>query len=163
MVNNLGSGSKLDRAESLGWLIAIISADMEKLLDAQLKEIGLSINLWPTLFALWEKDGLTQSELAAKCNTAHYTTTRVLNHLEKMELVKRKHHPASKRTRIVHLTKKAQNIRQQALSKARKCNAEVLSELTILEAEVLHSILVKIVTNSHPEIKPIKRVKSSNA
>lgn len=54
-------------------------------LDKHLKEIGLNIDLWPTWFALWEEDGLTQPELTSRCNTAHYTTTPLFDSLEQKD------------------------------------------------------------------------------
>lgn len=143
-VNALDKNEHVTRTESLLWLVTVICNDMQKNLDAYLKQIGLNINLWPTLFALWEQDGLTQSELTIRCNTAHYTTTRVLNHLEANGLVQRHLHPKSKRSHLVYLTEKAQLIKSQALASARTCNAEFLSHLSQSESELLISALQKL-------------------
>lgn len=127
-------------------MIAVLSADLADTFDSYLKDIGLTLNHWPTLFALWEDDGLTQSELAARCNTAHYTTTRILDSLEKMELLERRPHPTSRRAHLVYLTDKGRNLEEEATAKAIKCNEEFLSALTANEQTQLISLVMKMLT-----------------
>jgi DNA-binding MarR family transcriptional regulator len=137
---------KLPRDMSFGWQIAVLGANMSDSLDKELKSIGLSINQWPTLFALWEEDGLTQTELTSRCNTAHYTTTRLLDSLEKMGLVERQPHPTSRRAHLVYLTKKGRNLEEEAVTKARAVNAKFLSSLSKKEQEQVASLILKMTT-----------------
>lgn len=123
----------LPRHKSFGWLIAVLADEMEKDLNSNLETLGININHWPTLFALWEQDGLTQSELTDRCNTAHYTTTRLLDALEKKGLTERRCHPTSRRTHLVYLTKQGNQLQEQAVSIAKKCNEDFLSALPAQE------------------------------
>ncbi len=138
---------------SFGWQIAVLGAGMSDCLDRELKSIGLSIIQWPTLFALWEEDGITQSELTNRCNTAHYTTTRLLDSLEKMELVERRPHPTSRRAHLVYLTEKGRNLEKEAVAKARAVNTEFLSVLTKNEQEQVESLILKIMTNRQQKLE----------
>ena len=135
----------LPRHSSFGWLIAVLSADLAEAFDSRLKEIELNLTLWPTLFALWEEDGLTQAELANRCNTAHYTTTRQLDSLEKMELVERRPHPTSRRAHLVYLTDKGRNIEKKATDRAKECNAEFLAHLSSEEQNQMNRLVLKII------------------
>ncbi len=143
---------ELPRHTSFGWLIAVLGADMAHALDNRLKEIGLNISLWPTLFALWEEDGLTQSELTSRCNTAHYTTTRLLDSLEKMALVERRPHPTSRRAHLVYLTEKGRELEATAVPLAKACNDEFLSGLSPAERTQIQSLIHKIIINRNPAL-----------
>ena len=152
MIDNQ-QGPKLPRHMSFGWLIAVLGNDMANSLDGHLKKIGLNISLWPTLFALWEEDGLTQTELTNRCNTAHYTTTRLLDTLEKMELVERQPHPTSRRAHLVYLTKKGRELEAEATSLAKQCNDEILSGLSADEKELVHSLMLRMIKKRNPDMK----------
>lgn len=134
----------LPRHKSFGWLIAVLGADLANELDSRLKGIGLNIGLWPTLFALWEQDGLTQTELTSRCNTAHYTTTRTLDSLEKMALVERRPHPTSRRAHLVYLTAKGRDLEIEATQLAKNINAEFLAHLSESEQNEISPLIMKI-------------------
>jgi len=142
----------LPRQSSFGWLIAVLGNDLATSLDSHLKGIGLSLNLWPTLFALWEEDGLTQSELTERCNTAHYTTTRLLDTLEKMALVERRPHPTSRRAHLVFLTEQGKALEQKATQLAKDCNAEFLSALPASEQDELNKLLLKVIAGRNSDL-----------
>lgn len=125
---------------------------MGNCLDSALKELGININQWPTLFALWEQDGLTQSELTSKCGTAHYTTTRILDSLEKLNLVERQPHPTSRRAHLVYLTEQGRKLETTAVTKAQSINSEFLDVLTAQEQEQLQALVWKLITTRMPEL-----------
>ena len=130
--------TKLPRHTSFGWLIAVLGGQMANGLDTRLKEIGLH-------FALWEEEGLTQTELAHRCQTAHYTTTRVLDSLEKLELVERRAHPTSRRAFQIFLTEKGRSLEVEGTSRANECNQEFLSALTPEESDELNRLVAKVI------------------
>jgi DNA-binding MarR family transcriptional regulator len=153
-VKDVQQEPKLLRHMSFGWLIAVLSADMTASLDERLKKIGLHIGLWPTLFALWEKEGITQAELAKQCTTANYTTTRVLDALESKGLVERRAHVSNRRVHLVYLTEEGRQLEQQAILQTKSCNEEFLSELSVQEREQIMAIVFKIIASRNPGIIP---------
>ena len=130
---------------SFGWKIAVLAESMSTSLDKELRQIGLSINQWPTLLVLWNEDGLTQSELTARSNTAHYTTTRLLDTLEKMKLVERCPHPTSRRAHLVYLTKKGRALTKEAVAKAALVNEQFFSDFTNKEQELLELLVLRMI------------------
>eukprot|EP00487_Bulimina_marginata_P005577 TRINITY_DN23716_c0_g1_i1.p1 TRINITY_DN23716_c0_g1~~TRINITY_DN23716_c0_g1_i1.p1 ORF type:complete len:130 (+),score=17.60 TRINITY_DN23716_c0_g1_i1:23-412(+) len=86
---------EFDRQKSFGWMINVIANKSTKDFDTELKEHGLSIALWPTMMCLWEEEGVTQRDIAAKSKVENSTTTRTLDKLEKLELVERRADPNS--------------------------------------------------------------------
>lgn len=147
--------AELPRHMSFGWKIAVLAADLSERLDTELKSIGLTINQWPTLFTLWEEDGLTQSELTSRCNTAHYTTTRILDSLEKQGLVERRPHPTSRRAHLVYLTDEGRGLEKEAVAKAKSVNETFLGLLSKDEQAQISSILLKMIHARNPEIKAL--------
>ncbi len=49
------------------------------------------------MMCLWEKEGVTQREIAEKSKVENSTTTRTLDKLEKLGLVERRNDPNSRR------------------------------------------------------------------
>lgn len=130
---------------SLGWLIAVLSNDMATTLDERLKEIDLRITLWPTLIVLWQEDGLTQSELSSRCLTANYTTTRVLDALEKSGLIERRPHPTSRRSHLVYLTELGQSLRMEGIARGKATNKKFMAGLSESEQDTFLQLLNKMI------------------
>ncbi|WP_293268677.1 MarR family transcriptional regulator [Neptunomonas sp.] len=138
--------AQLPRDQSFGWLVAVLGGQMASSLDEKLKKIGISLSLWPSLFALWEEEGLTQVELAARCNTANYTTTRVLDSLEALGLVERKKHPTSRRAYQIFLTDKGRELEAAGVQMATECNEDYLSALSEVERSQIHELIKKVIS-----------------
>lgn len=136
---------KLQRRESLGWLIAVLAEQMMTGLDTRLKTHGLNIGFWPTLFALWEEEGLTQAELSKQCMTANYTTTRVLDRMTDLGLLERRTDPESRRSFRIYLTDKGRSLEATLTGEARSLNQSILSKLSDAEAAQLISLLQKVI------------------
>jgi len=143
---------KLERQESFGWLIAVLGQELASGLDSRLRSMGLDLTYWPTLFALWEEEGITQTELSQRCGTAKYTTTRVLDSLESLGLVERRLDPASRRSRLVYLTENGRAIEAEATQQARECNEEFLDYLSEEEGYHLISLVKKLISAKRPEL-----------
>lgn len=133
------------RQSSLGWLVAVLGNDMSAALDERLKELDLKITMWPTLMMLWEEDGLTQSELSARCRTANYTTTRMLDALEKKNIIERKSHPTSRRAHLVYLTEFGKSLKTEGIKRAVETNEEFMSVLSTDEQETLLKLANKLI------------------
>ena len=82
---------QFDRQDSFGWMINVVAHDAAKRFEIELKKHGLTVALWPTMMCLWEEEGVTQRDIAAKSKVENSTTTRTLDKLEKLGLVER--HP----------------------------------------------------------------------
>ena len=133
------------RMNSMGFLVAVLGTGLANALDESLKDLGLKITLWPTLLMLWDEDGLTQSELSERCRTANYTTTRMLDTLEKKGLIERKPHPTSRRAHLVYLTEEGKALKPKGLERAMSINKDYLSVFTDKESETFMALLNKLV------------------
>ncbi len=88
----------------------------QKKFDNELKKQGLTIALWPTMMCLWEEEGVTQRDIAAKSKVENSTTTRTLDKLEKLGLVERRADPNSRRSFRIFLTEEGRKLRKNPAS-----------------------------------------------
>ncbi|MCW8863716.1 MAG: MarR family transcriptional regulator [Colwellia sp.] len=135
---------EFDRQTSAGWLLAALADHSAKKLDAELKQHGLSIALWPTLMCLWEQEGLTQRDIAEISKVRTSTTTRTLDKLERLGLAERKPDPDSRRSFKIFLTNKSRALKNVLTEIPIKINNELLSSLDDAEQKEAIRLLQKL-------------------
>ena len=118
---------EFDRPNSFGWLVNVVANKASKDFDVELKKYGLTIALWPTLMCLWEEEGLTQRDIAAKSKVENSTTTRTLDKLEKLDLVERRADPNSRRSFRIYLTEKGKELEKDIIPVPARVNKELMS------------------------------------
>ena len=136
---------EFDRQNSFGWMINVIANKATKDFDLELKKHGLSIALWPTLMCLWEEEGVTQRDIAAKSKVENSTTTRTLDKLEKLELVERRADPHSRRSFRIYLTEKGKALEEVLIPIPIKLNKELMEALDTDEQQQMIGLLKKMV------------------
>ncbi|EPE0813759.1 MarR family transcriptional regulator [Vibrio vulnificus] len=136
---------EFNRQSSFGWLINVIANHATKECDKRLKEHGLTVALWPTLMCLWEKEGVTQREIAQMSKVESSTTTRTLDKLEALGLVERQPDPESRRSFRIFLTDKGKALKSEVIHLPVEVNESLLSTLADSEQEALLSALQKLV------------------
>ncbi|MEZ8406603.1 MarR family winged helix-turn-helix transcriptional regulator [Vibrio splendidus] len=136
---------EFDRPNSFGWLVNVVANKATKDFDTELKEHGLSIALWPTMMCLWEEEGVTQRDIAAKSKVENSTTTRTLDKLEKLELVERRADPNSRRSFRIYLTEKGKALEEQLIPVPVRVNKALMSELDAEEQQQMITLLKKMV------------------
>ncbi|CAK1830683.1 MarR family winged helix-turn-helix transcriptional regulator [Vibrio crassostreae] len=136
---------EFDRQNSFGWMINVIANKATKDFDLELKKHGLSIALWPTLMCLWEEEGVTQRDIAAKSKVENSTTTRTLDKLEKLELVERRADPHSRRSFRIYLTEKGKALEEVLIPIPVKLNEELMAALDAQEQQQMIGLLKKMV------------------
>ncbi|UPR46575.1 MarR family transcriptional regulator [Vibrio cyclitrophicus] len=136
---------EFDRQNSFGWMINVIANKATKDFDVELKKHGLTIALWPTLMCLWEEEGVTQRDIAAKSKVENSTTTRTLDKLEKLELVERRADPHSRRSFRIYLTEKGKALEEVLIPIPVKLNEELMAALDAKEQQQMIGLLKKMV------------------
>lgn len=99
-----------------GFLISKIKQIQGRVFEKLLAEHGISeFNgaQGRILFVLWERDGITISELSEKTGLAKTTLTAMLDRLEKIGHIQRKSDPADRRALKIVLTPEARGLKSQ--------------------------------------------------
>ncbi|WP_028764792.1 MarR family winged helix-turn-helix transcriptional regulator [Shewanella colwelliana] len=130
--------------ESLGYLVSHLNIELQKALDERLKCYELDIKLWPVLFALWQEEGITQTELSKRCDVANYTMTRLLDQLQVQGLVTRHQEADNRRAFQIFLTDSGKALEQDLVREAERVNELFLANLTSEESVDFIRLLNKV-------------------
>ena len=100
---------------------------------------------WIVLVRLWERDGRTQSDLAAACHRDAPTMSRILDSMSKAGLVARAVDETDARTRLIVLTPKGREAKKTLLPLVRKLVAELEGDIPERDLEITRRTLRRIV------------------
>ncbi|MCD6285839.1 MAG: MarR family transcriptional regulator [Anaerolineae bacterium] len=107
--------------------------------QALLEVIGLYRGQPPVLHALWEQEGLSQSELAARVHVTAPTLSRMIQRMVKAGLLTTQDDPVDQRVSQVYLTDAGRAIREPVVGTWRQLGSELLAGFTPEEkAQVRH-------------------------
>ncbi|WP_345880407.1 MarR family winged helix-turn-helix transcriptional regulator [Shewanella algae] len=134
----------MNRKESLGYLVSHLNVELQHELDSRLKRYQLDIKLWPVLFALWQEEGISQTELSRRCDVANYTMTRLLDQLQVQGLIYRHQEEDNRRTFQIFLTVQAKAMEQDLIREAERVNEKFMAALDEPERGQLLMLLNKI-------------------
>ncbi|WP_394132070.1 MarR family winged helix-turn-helix transcriptional regulator [Shewanella maritima] len=134
----------MKRYENLGYLVSHLNIALQQELDTRLKRYQLDIKLWPVLFSLWQKQGLSQTELSKYCDVANYTMTRLLDQLQVQGLITRHQEADNRRVFQIYLTDEGKALEQDLIREAEWVNEQFLSALTLSEQQTLMALLNKV-------------------
>lgn len=110
-------------------------------------KIEISAEQWSILYNLWEKEGLTQQELAILTFKDKPSITRLINKLEEQNLVVRVPHHTDNRINLIYLTKKGKELENQCINAVEQTLEEALSNVSEEEISVCIDILKKVFLN----------------
>lgn len=96
---------------------------------------------------LWDKDGITISELSEKTGLAKTTLTAMLDRLEKMGHIQRTSDPADRRSLKIVLTSKAQGLKDQYDAVSAEMNEIFYGRFSDEEILAFEAYLGKVLEN----------------
>ena len=131
----------------LGYIINKTAQMLKNELSRRFKPYGITVEQWRVLNRLWERDGLTQKELAEQILKDQPNTTRILDKLQKKEIIRREASPDDRRAFIINLTDEGRMLRARLLPIAHRMGDEVFAGLTEEEQQLLRKLLNKICIN----------------
>lgn len=109
--------------------------------------IEISAEQWSILYQLWNEEGLSQQEIANSTFRDKPSITRLLNNMEKQNLVVRIPHQVDKRTKLIYLTKKGKDLKKDAMEQADQTVKEALQGVSEEEVKVCYEVLKKVFDN----------------
>jgi DNA-binding MarR family transcriptional regulator len=112
-----------------------------------LGELGLHRGEPWVLYALWEQDGLAQSELTKQLNRSPSTITKTVQRMEKVGLVERRADAHDERVSRVYLTDAGRAIRTAVDGVWQRLNQEIFGGFSDEELAQLHDLLVRVCDN----------------
>lgn len=99
--------------DALGWELALLLKAHRGLAAARLAKLGLHVGQDVFLSMLWAEDGLTHTQLAARLQVEHATVSKMIERLERAELVRRERDPHDGRVSRAFLTDAGRAVRAE--------------------------------------------------
>jgi len=133
--------------ESSDFLLAQVCRLHHSRARTLLEEFGLFRGQPPLLFALWEKEGLTHSELAEHLHVQPATITKMIKRMERAGFVERSQDAEDQRVSRVYLTDAGRNIRDAVEGVLRELEEQTFAGFSSEECALLNRFLLRIHNN----------------
>lgn len=142
-----------EEAPRLGALVGKAHLRMRTTLAHELEPHRITPEQWIVMKWLWSEDGISQRELAERCDKDAPTTARILDKLEQKGLIERRPDPADRRTQRVHMTADGNCIRPVLTAAADHSQNRALRGFSDEERACLTALLRRIIANTatHPD------------
>ena len=123
-----------------------LSKEITKLYRPMLEELDMTYPQYLVMMVLWEKDGLTVSEVGEKLLLDSGTLTPLLKRLENKSFIDRKRKKEDERVVELFLTKEGRNLQQKACSIPNEMiqKIDIKTEDLVQLKNLLETILNKI-------------------
>jgi DNA-binding MarR family transcriptional regulator len=109
--------------------------------------LNLTIEQWSVLYHLWKQEGMSQQELCNATFRDKPSITRLVDNLEKLDLVKRVPSENDRRINLIYLTKQSQKLQEQSMILAEQTLNEALETVPVEKIEVCKEVLQLVYDN----------------
>ena len=133
--------------ETVGYMLAQACKLHRQRADVLLNEIGLHVGQEMILGALWDNEGVTQTELADLLLIQPATVTNALRRLEREGYVDRREDPDDQRISRVFSTEEGRNLKGAIQEKWGQLERESFGGLTAEEGLLLRRLLLQVYQN----------------
>jgi DNA-binding MarR family transcriptional regulator len=122
--------------------------------DEVTRPYGLSPVEFAILAAIEDVPGIDQKRLADRLAVDPVTTSKLLDRLSKLRLLRRKTNPADRRSRSLELTAKGAELRQAITPHFRAAHERLMSALSPSQQKNFIQMLVTLVEANEPYARP---------
>ena len=109
--------------------------------------LNLTIEQWSVLYHLWKQEGMSQQELCNATFRDKPSITRLVDNLEKLDLVKRVASENDRRINRIYLTKQALKLQEQSMILAEETLNEALETVPVEKIDVCKEVLQIVYDN----------------
>ena len=143
-----GGDTVNQRDKSVGRYISILYRQAQAYITSRMKDYNIGSGQYIFLSLLYERDGISQEELAHQLMIDKGTTARAIDKLEKAGYVTRTTNPKDRRAYTIFITQKAQDIKPELYKTLRSWTDVLVADLSLEEREMLEAILKKMVNST---------------
>lgn len=137
----------LTHTESFGYLTNLLARLFARALDGGIAPFGLGHGQFPALLVLWNRPGLTQSDLARITAVEQPTMANTLKRMERDGLIERHPDPADGRRTLVYPSARALEMRAAVMDVAAAVNARAADGLTVEEQGQFKRLIGRMIGN----------------
>lgn len=137
------------KGELYSFITGKASTAIARRLQKKFNEAGIPITIeqWSVLYHLWKNDGMSQQELCNATFRDKPSITRLVDNLEKLDLVKRVSDDKDRRINKIFLTRTAHNLEEKTMTLAEETLNEALDGVSQKEIEMCKEVLQRVYDN----------------
>lgn len=136
-----GEAVALPLALSVGYQIRMTHRSIQRFLQLRIAPYDVTLGMWYFLRALWEEDGLTQSELSRMIGTSEPTALNSIQAMERAGYIERIRDQEDRRKLKIFLTPEGRALAPTLVPLAAEVVREATKRLTTREVQMLLSLL----------------------
>lgn len=143
------SNNHFKRGELYSFITGKASTAIARRLQKKFNAAGLNITIeqWSVLYHLWKQDGMSQQELCNATFRDKPSITRLVDNLEKLNLVKRVASESDRRINMIYLTRQAQKLQEETMQLAEDTLNEALVTVPVEKIEICKEVLQIVYDN----------------
>src|SRR5687767_3466667 len=148
------SNNHFKEGELYSFVTGKASTAIARRLQKKFNSAGLNITIeqWSVLYHLWKEDGKSQQELCHATFRDKPSITRLVDNLEKLNLVKRVADENDRRINKVFLTKTALRLQEQSMQLAEETLNEALEGVPAEQVNLCKEVLQKVYDNLNGQL-----------
>jgi DNA-binding MarR family transcriptional regulator len=144
MINN-----QFKKAELYSFITGKASTAIARNLQKKFNGAGLNLTIeqWSVLYHLWKQDGISQQELCNSTFRDKPSITRLVDNLEKLQLVRRVASENDRRMNMIFLTRQGQKLQEQTMELAEQTLNEALEGVSTEQVNLCKEVLQQVYDN----------------
>ncbi len=111
------------------------------------EEVNITTEQWSVMSCLWHEDKITQQQLCDLTSKDKPSMTRLIDNLERGNLVFRHSHSTDRRVNLIHLTKEGAALREKVTSIVKGVVDKALMDISDDHIAISRKVLTKIISN----------------
>jgi len=141
--------NQFKKGELYSFITGKASTAIARRLQKKFNAAGLNITIeqWSVLYHLWKQEGISQQELCNATFRDKPSITRLVDNLEKLNLVKRVASENDRRINQIYLTKQAQKLQEETMQLADETLNEALISVPPERVDVCKEVLQIVYDN----------------
>lgn len=143
------SNNQFRKGELYSFITGKASIAIARRLQKKFNNAGLNLTIeqWSVLYQLWKQDGSSQQDLCERTFRDKPSITRLVDNLEKLQLVKRVPSESDRRINLVYLTKQGSKMEEQTMTLAEETLNEALTGISADNINLCKEILQRVYEN----------------
>ena len=148
-INNYMPNNQFKKGELYSFITGKASTAIGRRLQKNFKQANVEITIeqWSVLYHLWKEDGMSQQQLCDATFRDKPSITRLVDNLEKINLVKRVASKDDRRINLIFLTADAQTLQEKSMDIANQTLNEALKGVTNGQVEIAKEVLQMVYEN----------------
>lgn len=141
--------NQFKKGELYSFITGKASTAIARRLQKNFRENGVDITIeqWSILYHLWKEDGVSQQQLCESSFRDKPSITRLVDNLEKVNLVKRVASSDDRRINMIYLTPEAKQLQEKLMELANLTLNEALEGVTHGQIEIAKEVLQQVYEN----------------